>query len=90
MSCDTYCMNHGCNRGPGCPAGTACYSMPGCKDTACPGHPGAKVARIGRKDYGREPLPRSPWRVYLKDLARSMLIVLAVIGISAAVVGVPR
>lgn len=40
MNCDEYCSNHGCNNGPGCPAGGACHHMPGCKDTNCPGHPG--------------------------------------------------
>lgn len=79
MSCDTYCMNHGCNRGPGCPAGTACHSMPGCKDTACPGHPGAaRVARVGQRYQGPEPLRGSPWRRHLKELARAFLLLIAV------------
>lgn len=50
MSCDDYCTNFGCNSGPGCPVGGACHHMPGCKDAACPGHPGQlnarRVARI--------------------------------------------
>lgn len=78
MSCDTYCMNHGCNRGPSCPAGGACHSMPGCQDTACPGHPGQRVARVGRRYYGPEPLRGSPWHRYLKHLARSFLLLIVV------------
>lgn len=52
--------------------------MPGCKDTACPGHPGRTqgFGRIGRKEHGREPLRGSPWRRYLKDLARAFLLVI--------------
>ena len=45
MSCDDYCTNFGCNSGPGCPVGGACHHMPGCKDAACPGHPGRLHAR---------------------------------------------
>ncbi len=47
---------------------------------------GAKVARIGRKDYAREPLRGSPWRVYLRHLAKWMLILLAVMTITPMVV----
>ncbi len=47
---------------------------------------GAKVARIGRKDYAREPLRGSPWRIYLRHLAKWMLIVLAVMTITPMVV----
>lgn len=48
----------------------------------------AKVARIGRKDYAREALPRSPWRVYIKHLAKWMLICIAVVFAAAFIVGV--
>lgn len=48
----------------------------------------AKVARIGRKDYTREPLPRSPWRVYLHHLAKWMLICIAVLFAAAFTAGV--
>ena len=39
----------------------------------------SKVARIGRKDYDREPLPPSAWRAYMRHLAKWMLIVLALL-----------
>ena len=39
----------------------------------------AKVARVGRKDYAREPLPVSASRTYLRHLAKWMLIVLALL-----------
>lgn len=85
--CDDYCNNHGCNRGPSCPAGAGCHSMPGCKDTHCPGHPGpARVAKIGRKEHGREPLRGSAWRRQLKYLATAMLGTLAVMLIAGATV----
>lgn len=45
-------------------------------------------ARIGRKDHTREALPHSPWRAYLKHLAKWMLITLAVLLTSAAALGV--
>jgi hypothetical protein len=58
------------NAEPTCPTGDACYSLPGCKDTACPGHPGpAKVARIKVSYQGPEPLPAQTWRSWLKSLA---------------------
>lgn len=47
----------------------------------------AGVAKIGRKYQDRDPLRGSPWRLYLKDLARSLLLVLAVVMVSAVVVG---
>lgn len=46
MSCDDYCTNFGCNSGPGCPVGGACHHMPGCKDAACPGHPGLHARQV--------------------------------------------
>lgn len=48
----------------------------------------AEVARVGRKHHDRDPLRGSPWRLYLKDLARSLLLVLAVMMVSAIVVGI--
>lgn len=48
----------------------------------------AKVARIGRKDYDREALPRSPWRVYMRHLAKWMLICIAVLFAAAFTAGV--
>lgn len=46
------------------------------------------TARIGRKHHAMAPLPTSPWRVYLRHLAKWMLICLAMLLISAVVVGV--
>ena len=50
----------------------------------------ASVAKVGKRMHSKSPLRGSAWRVYLKDLARSMLIVLAVLLVSAATVGVMR
>lgn len=36
-----------------------------------------RVARIGRRTHDRDPLPPSPWRAYLRHLAKWLLIVLA-------------
>ena len=58
-------------------------------DCACGAKP-AEVARIGKRMHGPDPLRGLQWRVYLKDLARSMLLVVAVIVISGVVVGVMR
>lgn len=49
-----------------------------------------RVARIGRKDYAKEPLRGSPWRIYLRYLAKWLLITLSVMMASAVVVGVLR
>jgi hypothetical protein len=46
-----------------------------------------RVAKVGRKDHAPAPLPASFWRAYLKHLAKWMLIVIAVLLVSAAVVG---
>jgi len=59
MSCDDYCTNFGCNSGPGCPVGGACHSMPGCKDAACPGHPGRLHARQVATANGVAPIKSS-------------------------------
>lgn len=87
MSCDDYCTNHGCNRGPSCPAGTGCHGMPGCKDTDCPGRP-AKVAKVKQRAPKHPgPLRRSEhWRIYLRYLAKWMLLVLAVMTLTPMVV----
>jgi hypothetical protein len=47
-----------------------------------------RVAKVGRKDHAPAPLPASFWRAYLKHLAKWMLIAIAVLLVSAAVVGV--
>lgn len=46
------------------------------------------TARIGRRMHGKNPLPASPWRAYLRHLASAMLLTLAVMLVSAIVVGV--
>ena len=48
----------------------------------------ARVAKIGRKEHGREALRGSPWRRQLRYLAGAMLACLAVMLVSAAVVGI--
>jgi hypothetical protein len=47
----------------------------------------ARVAKIGRKDHAKAPLPASPWRAYLRDLGRAMLVVVCtwLIGLAAFV-----
>lgn len=47
-----------------------------------------RVAKVGKRMPGPEPLRGSPWRRHLKDLASAMLLVLAVLLVSAIVVGV--
>lgn len=47
-----------------------------------------RVARIGRKDYDREPLPESRWRRHLRPLAKWMLICIAVLFAAAIATGV--
>lgn len=47
----------------------------------------ARVAKIGRKDHAPAPLPASPWRAYLKHLARWMLICVAVLFAAALATG---
>ncbi len=84
-----------CEQGPGCPAGGACHSMPGCADTQCPGHPGgAKVAKVKRQykvSQPKTPVAAATSRAYLKYLARAMLMFLAVAGVCAVAVSlIPR
>lgn len=90
--CDEYCANYGCNNGPGCPAGGGCHSMPGCKDTACPGHPGAKVAKVKASrpsvKHKSAQYVQPIIRRQLKHLAKWMLIALAVMTIMPAVLSV--
>lgn len=47
-----------------------------------------RVAKIGRKDHAKAALPHSPWRAYLKHLAKWMLICIAVLFAAAFTVGV--
>ena len=46
----------------------------------------AVTAKIGQRHQGKPPLPPSTWRRYLKDLARVMLLVIAVMFTSALTV----
>lgn len=94
MSCDTYCCNHGCNQGRDCPARKPA-PCPHCRDLGydasgytCTCVTPATVAKVGRKYHDRHPIGGLPWRAYLKDLARGLLLCLAVMAVSAAVVGV--
>ena len=90
------CCDYECRQGRDCPARktTTCphcygigYDASGYACTCTCPKPAA-VARVGRKHYDRDALRGSPWRLYLKDLARSLLLVLAVMMVSAIVVGV--
>ena len=47
-----------------------------------------RVAKVGKRMPGPEPLHGAPWRHHLKDLASAMLLCLAVMVVSAIVVGV--
>lgn len=44
------------------------------------------TAKIGRRHHDKKALPPVTWRHYLKDLARAMLLVIAVMLISALTV----
>jgi len=84
------CCDYDCNQGRDCPARKCrhCYGT----GYDASGHPctckPAKVAKVGRKDHGKAALPRSLAGAYLKDLARAMLLILAVMLVSAAVVAI--
>lgn len=47
-----------------------------------------RVAKIGRKDYARAPLPAHAWRRQLRTLAKWVLIVLVVMTVTPAVLSV--
>lgn len=47
-----------------------------------------RVAKVGRKDHAPAPLPASPWRAYLKHLAKWMLIGIFVLFAAALATGV--
>ena len=92
----SYCCNHDCNQSRDCPARKP-QPCPHCYDTGydasgydCTCGKPAKVAKVGKRMHGKKSLRPLAWTVYVKDLARSMLIVLAVLLVSAAVVGVMR
>ena len=50
----------------------------------------ARVAKVGNRMHAKNPLRGPSWRMYLKHLARSMLIVLAVLLVTGIAVGVMR
>ena len=44
-----------------------------------------RVAKIGRKDHAKAPLPNSPWRAYVGHLAKWMLAFVGIaVGMSLA------
>lgn len=45
----------------------------------------ARVANVGQRMPGPEPLPPITWRDYLRDLARAMLLTIAGITLGAAI-----
>lgn len=89
--CDDYCCNHGCNQGRDCPA-----RKPECKHCygtgydasgyACTCITSAKVAKVGKRIHGREPLPVGLWRIYLRSLAKALLLTVLVMLVSALTV----
>lgn len=91
------CCTYDCNQGRDCPVrqlkvcpecyGTG-YDSSG-YDCTCGAKPAA-VAKVGKRIHDKTPLRSSAWRVYLKDLTRSILLVMAVMFISAIAVGVMR
>ena len=87
------CCDYDCNRAPGCPAGGLCYSQPGCKDAHCQGNPGtAKVAKVKRRTP-KHPQPLravGASRVYLRHLAKWMLVAISTSVVASVVVGVMR
>jgi hypothetical protein len=52
----------------------------------CPVRTGAQVAKVGRRVHGPEPLPPSLWHVYMRALAKALLLTLAVMLVSALTV----
>ncbi len=47
-----------------------------------------RVAKVGRRIQGPEPLRGTPWRLYVRHLAKWMLIVIVLMFSAALVVGV--
>lgn len=87
------CCDYECRQGRDCPARKPtpcphCYGLGyDASGYTCTCVQPANVAKVGRKYPDRDALRGSPWRLYLKDLARSLLLVLAVMMVSAVVVG---
>lgn len=88
------CCDGDCHQGRDCPARKPA-PCPHCRGLGydssgytCTCVTPATVAKVGRKYHDREPIGSLPWRAYLKDLARGLLLALAVMAVSAAVVGI--
>lgn len=83
----TPCKITGCNYPEGECSGACCCTHDCGEGRTCP----ARVAKIGQRMPGPEPITGTSWRDYLPDLARAMLLVVGVIVISVvatvAVVG---
>lgn len=89
------CCDYDCTQGRNCPA-----RKPECKHCYGTGYDAsgypctcaapAKVAKVGKRMHARQPLRGTTWRNQLKDLARAMLLVVAVMFFSAVTVGVMR
>jgi hypothetical protein len=88
------CCTYECNQGRDCPVRKAptcrhCYGTGyDASGYTCTCVTAAEVAKVGRKYHDREPLRGTPWRRHLRDLAAAMLLTLAVMLVSALVVGV--
>ncbi len=79
------CCDYDCNQGRDCPARKApacrhCYGTGyDASGYACTCTTPAKVAKVGQRVHGPEPLRNSPWRRQLRHLAHWMLT--AIIGL---------
>ena len=73
------CCTYDCHQGDECPARKCqhCYGIgydaSGMRCTCQP----TRVARVGQRMRAKAPLPSSPWRAYLRHMAKWMLIAIA-------------
>lgn len=82
------CCDYDCNQGRDCPARKPvclhCFGIGyDASGQRCTCTATARVAKVGRRIHAADPLPRSPWPVYLKDLARSMLLAIVLMLVTA-------
>jgi hypothetical protein len=87
------CCDYDCTQGRDCPARAA--QCPHCYGTGydasgytCTCVTAAEVAKVGRKYHDRDPLPANAWHVYMRHLAKWMLIALAGVLVAVLALGV--
>lgn len=85
------CCDYDCNQGRDCPARKAA-ACPHCRGLGydASGYPctcvkPARVAKVGTRTHGPEPLPPITWRDYMGDLARVMLVAICCVLLGAAI-----